>query len=254
MSERVARIALPLGILLLLAVTVAWNPDLGLDIADADPAAGARLSDVLDDLPARPDVLVGFDADIGTYAEVRPTVRALLADLAGRGATLRLVSLTPEGRALAVAEVARLERLGIDVEIVDLGFIPGSEAALVELAATLADEGTDLAVVVGGNDIGPRSWVEQVAPRVDGLPIVAVTPVVLLPEVEPYRASGQLAALLATPRQGAAYRAAIATGAGDGPPATAMALGLLVAIAWLGIWVAGGSGPWLRSFREPERR
>ena len=47
----------------------------------------------------------GFDPDLGTYAEVRPTARAVIDDLLARDAVLRLVSLTPEGRALAVSEI-----------------------------------------------------------------------------------------------------------------------------------------------------
>jgi hypothetical protein len=95
--------------------------------------------------------------------------------------------------------------------------------------------------VVGGIDIGPRSWVEQVSPRSEGVPIVAVTPTALLPEVEPYRASGQLAALIGTPRDGATYRAGAELGRlermvepSGGPSPAAILLGLLVAIVILG--------------------
>jgi hypothetical protein len=99
----------------------------------------------------------------------------------------------------------------------------------------------DLIVVIGGNDLGPRSWVEQVLPRIDAIPIVAVTPSSLLPEVEPYRASGQLTALIATPRDGASYRQAVGpAGAGPlgdaagGPAPLAVLVGLIGAIGWLG--------------------
>lgn len=247
MSERFARIGLPAAVVLLLAVAVAWNPDAGLDIAEADPSVARAMAAVLHALPEGADVVVGFDPDLGTYAEVRPTVRALLDDLRDRGASLRVVSLTPEGRALAVAEMARL-----DVVVEDSRFVPGSEAALVELAGAMTDEPADLVVVVGGNDIGPRSWVEQVAPRVEALPIVAITPAALLPEVEPYRESGQLAALLATPREGAAYRDAIGADI-PGPPAAAVAVGLVVALGWLAAGLVGGARPWLRSLRGSAR-
>jgi hypothetical protein len=207
-------------------------------------------------------VLVGFDPDIGTYAEIRPTVRALLADLLDRGADLRFVSLTPEGRALAVAEQRRLRDGGIDVErLVDIGFVPGAEAGLVALAGAMGGDPTglavsiaeplggaevSLAVVIGGNDLGPRSWVEQVAPRVDGLELVAVAPTVLLPELRPYLASGQLRALLATPRDGAAYADTVASAGGeaglleeDRRTALALTIGLLAALVWLGSLLLG---------------
>ena len=136
-----------------------------------------------------PSVLVGFDPDLGTYAEVRPTVRALIADLLDRGARLDVVSLTAEGRALGIAERDRLVRGGAEeAALRDLGFVAGAEAGLVDLAQDLGEQ-YDAIVVVGGNDLGPRSWVEQVVPRVGDVPVLAVTPVVLLPEVRPYLAA-----------------------------------------------------------------
>jgi hypothetical protein len=156
-------------------------------------------------------------------------------------------------------EVERLVGSGVDADrITDLGYLPGAEAALVSLAdllatpdgrsalgpPALAGEAPALAVVVGGNDLGPRSWVEQVEPRVPDLPIAAVVPSVLLPESQPYVEGGQLTALIATPRDGATYRAAADVGsfAGvaetDGPPVLAVLVGLLIALVALG----GGVG------------
>lgn len=273
MSERLARFSLPLSVVGLLALVIAVGPNLGLHIAGSDPAPAGRLIEVLDRLPDDPAVLVGFDPDLGTYPELRPTVRTLVADLLDRGAGLSFVSMTPEGRALAVAEMARLDRLGAPRgSVTDLGFIPGAEAALVSLAGAISGErptagspgldeldGTDLAVVVGGNDLGPRSWVEQVAPRAAGLQIVAVTPTVLLPEVEPYRASGQLAALLTTPGQGAAFRERTPAGSFPalaeraGPSPAAIAAGLLVAAVWLASALLA-AGPARRLLRPVARR
>jgi hypothetical protein len=110
MSERgelVGRFA-PVALLLLLTVSTLLATDAGLDLADADASAANRLANSLDALPDDPLVLVGFDPDLGTYAEIRPTVRTLIADLLERDARLAFISLTPEGRALAVTEVARL--------------------------------------------------------------------------------------------------------------------------------------------------
>jgi hypothetical protein len=256
MRDRLFRLA-PLGLVVLLAV--AWllpiDDRLRLESADADGAA--RWSAQLDGLPAEADVLVGFDPDFGTYAEVRPTVRVLLADLLNRGARLAFVSLTPEGRALGRAELERMTRTGANpTRLADLGFVPGAEAALVSLTRGLPAPGelnafgrrlvdggmaeVDLILVVGGNDLGPRSWIEQVAPRVGDVPIVAVAPVVLLPELQPYLASGQLDALAGTPRDGAAYRATSELGRLERlavavePSVAAMLAGVLVAVLVLG--------------------
>jgi len=223
-----------------------------------DDEAAERWNAALDALPAEATVLVAHDPDLGTYAEIRPTARAALADLMARDARLVFVSLTPEGRALLVAELARLERAIVNrARLLDLGFVPGAEAALVSLAAgptvpaeaegaiarDLAAEGVaafDGLLVVGGNDLGPRSWIEQFTPRVGDLPVLAITPTVLLPEVQPYLESGQLDAALTTPREGAAYRAAVELEPLERlrepvePSALGVLVGLLAAIVVLG--------------------
>lgn len=266
----------PAVLVVLLAAAVVAAPASTEQLANPS-APTADLAAVLDRLPEDALVLVGFDPDIGTYAELRPTVRALLADLLDRGARLAFVSLTAEGRALAIAERARMERAGIDPDrLVDLGFVPGAEAALVALARALDDpsaggmigpglaepitsDDVSLGVIVGGNDLGPRSWVEQLRPRVEVFRLVAVAPSVLLPELQPYLASGQLDALLATPRDGAAYRATLDPGgpaaalAGDGGPSTlAILVGLLAAIAVVGIGVGARLARALRLARTRE--
>lgn len=255
MSERsalAARLA-PLLLVVALAAALLAGLDHRLMLESADDGAARAVTAAFDAMPDDALVLVGFDPDVGTYAEIRPTVRAVLADLLNRGATLALVSLTPDGRALAIAELARMDRSEANPrQLIDLGFLPGAEAALVAVARGInggsqdpirADlpSPPDLAVVIGGIDLGARSWVEQVQPRIDGLPIVAMAPTVLLPELEPYRASGQLAALIGTPRDGAAYRAQAELGRLErmvdpaaGPSPAAIIVGLLVAIGVLG--------------------
>jgi hypothetical protein len=260
MSERsawLARLA-PATLLLLLAGSLLGGPVDALRLESAAGGPAAEVDAALDEISFGGVVLVGFDPDLGTYAEIRPTVRTLLADLLDRRARIAFVSLTPEGRALAMAESDRLLRLGVDPDrLVDLGFVPGAEAGLVTLAGALSSGGrpglgagmteplggdpVELAVVVGGNDLGPRTWVEQFASRVAGVGLVAVAPSVLLPELRPYLASGQLSALVATPRDGAAYRAAADLGPtveelveATAPTELAILAGILLAVAWLG--------------------
>jgi hypothetical protein len=259
MSDRrrlLARLA-PLLLVLLLALGWLLPAMGGLDLASADSAEVEAWQAALDALPADALVLVGFDPDIGTYPEIRPTVRAAVADLLNRDARLAFVSLTAEGRALLLGELRRLERATANpARLLDLGYLPGAEAALVSLASgpsvpagadgalarSLATGGfgaVDAALVVGGNDIGPRSWVEQVLPRVDALPLLAIAPTTLLPELQPYLEGGQLDALLATPRDGAAYRAAAELGPLDrvrevDPAVVPVLLGLIVAIGVIG--------------------
>ena len=278
MSDRREILARLAPALLLAALAAAWlPPESGaLRLAAADETAAQAWTAALDGLPADATVLVGFDPDIGTYPEVRPTVRTAIADLLTRDARLVFVSLTPEGRALLIAELARLRRGEANVaRILDLGYLPGAEAALVsiavapsvpagaegEVARQVRDEGirtVDAILVVGGNDLGPRSWVEQVRPRVGPVPILAIAPTVLLPELQPYLGSGQLAALLATPRDGAAYRDGAELGPLDrlreaGEPRTAaLVLGLLVAVVVIGqAWGGRIAGQLREAAHEP---
>ncbi len=259
MRDRLVRRLLPAGVLLLVAV--AWlMPEVpGLDLDTAETGAVDAWEATLDGLPSMPLVLVAFDPDVGTYAEIRPTVRAALAELLARDARLAFFSLTPEGRALALAEMDRLRAGEANPRRwADLGFAPGAEAAIVELsrsvpvpddaggeiARRLGDGGADAIdalVVIGGNEIGPRSWVEQLLPRIEATPALAVAPTVLLPELLPYAESGQLDALLATPGDGAAYRSSVSVGRLDrfldaSPPrALPVLVGLVLALGVVGV-------------------
>ena len=278
MIERTRRLWRLAPVVLVLALAAAWQmPDMGwLRLSAPDPSIAARMTTTLDALGDEPRVLVGFDPDLGTYAEIRPTVRALIADLLAREARLAFVSLTAEGRALASAELARLGRGEANpTRLLDLGFIAGAEAGLVDLTRgiRLPDEAEgpfarelDTAgigafravVVIGGNDLGPRSWMEQVASRIGEIPFVAITPTVLLPEVQPYLDSGGLAALLGTPRDGAAYRESLDLGnlerlADSAEPRSLPVLvGMLIAIAVLGQALAARALDYLRLARARE--
>ncbi len=244
-----------LALLVLLALASLVPPDLAggaLRLASADRIRAEGIDSAFDRLPDRALVLVAMDADLGTYAETRPVVRAAIADLRGRGARLAIVSFTAEGRALAVAELSRLQRLGAGVEeIADLGFAGAAEAGLIgsisrivpadaegPIVEAIRSRGSDLdafalVVVVSGGDLSVRSWVEQVLPRVPELPIVAIAPTFLEPELAPYLRTGQLKALLATLPEGLAYVDGI-PGADRGRAAVVgampMLLGLLVAL------------------------
>ncbi len=278
MSDRLslALRAAPLALVELLALAwLAPAPD-ALDVSTAGGAAADRVAAALDELPDAAVVVIGFDPDVGTYPEIRPAVRTLLADLLDRDATLVVVSLTPEGRALFVAEMGRLVAAGADPDggrIVDLGFVSGAEAALVSLSrsAPVADAVpelgvqldasglaiADLLVVVGGNDVGPRTWVEQALPRIGSPPTIAVAPTVLLPELLPYVESGQLDALIGTPVDGASYRAAAgvsAEAAADRPvDRLALLVGMLVALGALGQALGARFVPALRIRGRGER-
>jgi hypothetical protein len=270
MIERIGRLhrALPLAFVAIVAAGTLVGMRLEAGSAAALAPAATALHATLAEL-GRGRVLVGFDADIGTYAEIRPAVRAALAQLVRGGATLSLVSYTPEGRALALAELDRLRRGGVEAgRLLDLGFHAGAEAGLVAAVASIVPDDADGALadalrgagpgigafdavlVVGGNELGPRSWVEQVATRIPELAIFGIVPTSLMPQAVPYRASGQLAGLVAGAREVAAYVDAVrddpATGAvqgaaqvTDAPPSSLPVLiGLLLTLVLLADAVA----------------
>ena len=266
------------AVALVLGLAAAWllpATDL-VQLHEPPPARAAELHATIAGLPDRPLVLVDMDADLGTYPEIRYATRAALADLLGTGARLAFISFSPEGRAIAVAEEERLASLGASPDrLLDLGFRSGAEAALVQLAGNgigdatgaVADAvrargrglaGFDLVLVVGGGEIGPRSWIEQVEPRVPSLKVAAITPTFLLPEVQPYRDAGQLVALLGTLPDDTAYGALVASAGTGGaatfdqaaPSANALLLGMLVAI---GVLVVSSAGSLLGSTRGARR-
>ncbi len=280
MIDRLGRLrrALPLAFVAVVAVATLVGIRFETDAPTTTPAATlvrATLAAL-----GRGRVLVAFDPDIGTYAEVRPAVRAALAQLVRGGATLSLVSYTPEGRALALAELDRLRRGGVaEGRLLDLGFHAGAEAGLVAgVTAIVPVEGSgalmdalreagsgfgafDAVLVVGGTELGPRSWVEQVGTRLPELPIIGIAPTSLLPQAVPYRASGQLAGLVAGAREVAAYVAAVrddpASGAAQGaaqitdepPSSLPILIGLLLTLLLLADavasrWRGGARGAW----------
>lgn len=245
--------------LLLVLLAVAWMvplraDDPGLRLSSSDRSHINQLREVILSLPIGALVLVACDADLGTYPEIRAATRAVLSDLAGHGFRTAIVSYTPEGRAIAAAELDRISRTGATPPA-DLGFVSGSEAGLVRGIASIVPDAAkgatveairergggigafDLVVIASGGDISARSWVEQVGARLPDLKMAAIAPTFLDPELEPYLGSGQLVALLATLREGVGYAEAIG---GDGisgrsatPAPLPMLVGMLVALAAL---------------------
>ena len=253
-AERAAslRRAAP-ALLLLLVLVVASLLDAGLGglrLASPDRTRVDQLREAIADLPDGALVLVACDADLGTYPEIRATTRVAIDDLAAHDARLAIVSYTPDGRAIAAAERERIARAGGEPPA-DLGFVAGAEAGLVRSIASIIPAGAegatieairerggglgafDMVLVVSGSDISARSWVEQVGSRLRDLPIVAIAPTFLDPELEPYLRSGQLHGLLATVREGVAYTEAVSPGTtlpGPTPGPLPMLIGMLAAI------------------------
>ena len=252
------RQAAPAGLLIVL-LGVAWlipsgGFGLALQLASPDRSHVDRFRLAIADLPSGALVLVAFDADLGTYPEIRGATRAALAALAAHGARLAIVSFTPEGRAIAVAERDRMTREGADPPV-DLGWVAGSEAGMVRAIAGVVPQAAsgpladairqggggigafDAVLTISGGDLSARSWVEQVGSRLPEMPILAIAPTFLDPELEPYLRSGQLTGLVATMREGIAFAEAVGGGSlaprGALPAPLPMLIGMLAAVALL---------------------
>jgi hypothetical protein len=246
--------ALLLLVLLALASLLSGSTN-GLRLASPDRSHVDQLRSAIGELPSGALVLIAFDADLGTYPEIRATTRVAIDDLAAHDARLAIVSFTPEGRAIAAAERDRIARAGAEEPPADLGFVAGAEAGLVRSIESIvpsAAKGTtfdairergggigafDMVLIISGSDISARSWVEQVGTRLPDLPLVAIAPTFLDPELEPYLRSGQLAALLGTLREGVAYVEAVSAGRATNPGPIVgplpMLVGMLVALGVL---------------------
>ncbi|MBA3689772.1 MAG: hypothetical protein H0W81_13260 [Chloroflexi bacterium] len=264
------------ALLLLLALALASllsGSTGGLRLASPDRSHVDQLRRVIGELPSGSLVLIAFDADLGTYAEIRATTRAAIDDLAAHGVRLAIVSFTPEGRAIAAAERDRIIRAGSADPPADLGFVAGSEAGLVRSIESIVPSGAagetfdavrqrgggigafDMVLVVSGSDISARSWVEQVGTRLPGLSLVAIAPTFLDPELEPYLRSGQLTALLSTLREGVAYAQAVSAGSASGPGPTVGPLPMLIGmLAALAVLAEAGFRRLGRRGRRPARR
>jgi len=78
--------------------------------------------------------LVSFDFSTATQGEMRPLAEAIIGRLRGQGMKVILISLEPEGAALAQDVIEkRKDEYGVDV--VNLGYLPGQVVAVRELAA-----------------------------------------------------------------------------------------------------------------------
>jgi hypothetical protein len=266
----IRRLLPSVGLLVVLAIATLLPTTGGaLRLANPDKTRADQLRAVIAGLPPDALVLVGFDPDLGTYAEIRATARAALLDLMAHGARLAFISFTAEGRALAAAELDRLRRQGLGVSIGDLGFTAGAEAGLVrsvtdivpaDVAGPVADsirthgggmDAFNLVLVVSGGDLSARSWIEQVRPRLPSLSLVAIAPTFLEPELVPYLRSGQLRGLIATVQDGVAYSEEVPIGTSAPPNRQIAPLPMLVGML-LALGVLVGSA--LRRMASPSPR
>ncbi|MBN1993060.1 MAG: hypothetical protein JW953_10180, partial [Anaerolineae bacterium] len=169
--------------------------------------------------------LVSFDFSTATQGEMQPLAEAIIGRLRGQGMRVILVSLEPEGAALAQTLLDNRDD-AYGVEVINLGYLPGQVVAVRELAtgrkqlSTIKDfkEGVslenrsdwgnvhnlhqiDLLVTLADNPATVKWWVEQMeivsSLGQDKQFLLAATSATAAPFLQPYRHSGQLDGLIA---------------------------------------------------------
>ena len=214
-------------LLLLLAVLVPfliptdWASS-GLSIAGT-PAA--EFFDTLQTLPPNSVVVVSFDYDPSQAGEMDLIAKSIARHLVQRRVNVIALSTLDTGAPIArrvLDEVARdTKNYTYGANYVNLGFLPGREAGLANLATTglslisrdwvlnqplvifpatqnvrtLRD--VRLVIELAGSDDALKAWMEQVGPRV-GVPIVAGVSASVEPRARAYHdtPSKQLAAMV----------------------------------------------------------
>lgn len=191
-------------------------------LAGQSPAAGvSEAYRLLENLSrGESTVLVAFEYEADTAAELEPLAVTLLAHLAVQPATtVYTISTRPTGAAMADSalrqESIRL-LLGERADTwINLGYLPARASGIYGLAigATQAaplprlNKGeVDLIIVLAARSDDLRIWVEQVG-RPTGIPVLAATSASVTALAQPYQDSGQVVAVLSGLNDAAAYQA-----------------------------------------------
>jgi hypothetical protein len=185
-------------------------------------------------LPADALVIVSFDYDPATEAEMGPLAHIIMSDLLDHQAKVVGVSLRPQGGAMAQAVFEQFEdEYPYAQRTINLGYLPGQTTGVRSLAflssAPLFQGGAEtlqglsawqdvgglsdvaLIVVLADSPLPVRWWVEQLGPGTrSNRPIIAAVSKAADPSVRPYYnqidpKSGQLLGLLSGITDAAAY-------------------------------------------------
>ncbi len=168
-------------------------------------------------------VVVAFDYNPASAAELSLQARAIVDHLMRRGVRIMAISLFPEGAALAwdvLDELATERGYTYGENYIHLGYLPNQPVSVrhflnvgptgegqsdyrsgrpVGQYAIAQDvdslSSVDLVVELAGNESTLRTWIEQITARTD-VPVVAGVSAATAPYVRPYLDSGQLQALL----------------------------------------------------------
>ncbi len=189
--------------------------------------------DTINKLPPGSTVLLSFDYDPVTAAELDLQAGAILRHLLQRDLRVVALSLVPQGPALAQAVWSKVAT-GSDYiygeDFANLGYVPGEQTALRSLVSAFPPSGNDffqaplsslpmlsgvkglrdipLVIVLAGDQRFVRAWLEQVPSQIP-VKVAAAVSGVVGPAVSPYLQSGQLVGRLVGLVGAAEYEIAI---------------------------------------------
>ncbi len=258
-------------LILLLAIAIPSLTGISMAAPTKVPKSIIAARQQISSLPPNANVLVAFEYEPDTAAEMDPLVMALLNDLANRSdITVYTVSTQPTGPAMAHRALQSTSNLNG----VNLGYIAGGRNGInaltigsissipSPLATDYAGDPTgitgdslitmqpsiNLIMVVAARQEHLQAWVEQ-AGKPTGIPIIAATSASSAPMAYPYQQSGQLVAVISGINEAAAYP-------GQGQDITlnilsAQAFGAVVAV--IGI-IVGTVLLGLRAIREQQEQ
>ncbi len=219
----VQRVLIYLLLLAAVVVPILIGPIYGPADAKELQAGAESFYAFLHELPADSVVVVAFDYNPATAAELSLQAQAIVDHLMRRGVRIMAISLYPEGAALAgdvLYELAEEWGYIYGEDYIHLGYLPNQPASVRRfLDVGPAGEGqndyrggqpvSQSAIAQGVNDMSSvslvvelagdkstlRTWVEQITART-GVPVVAGVSAATAPYAQPYLDSGQLQALL----------------------------------------------------------
>jgi hypothetical protein len=197
------------------------------------PVEVLNTSEMINSLASQDAVLIAFDYEPGMAGEMEAAAAAVVDHLMIKGAYLSLISTSPTGPALAerfIRTIQKEHNYTSGIQYINLGFIPGGAAGLLGFAqmpqriSPLSFDGMDawstaplngiytladfkLVVLISDNPDSARTWIEQVQPKLQDTPLIAVVSAQAEPLIKPYSGgtNAQIQGVVAGIIDGAAY-------------------------------------------------
>jgi len=238
-SQRVLRWLIAVILILTIGyVVIAGNPITPTQNNTLIPGSTYSASKIINSLPSQAPVLIGFEYNPGTNGEMQAAAASLVDHLILKSARLTMVSTLPTGPAVAENFIQSTQgHYGLEsgADYINLGFVPGGAAGLLSFAQTpkfifpISYTGIDpwetpildgintikdfaLVVVITSDPDTARTWIEQVQPKMDNTPLLAVVSAQAEPMVRPYFGSetgAQVQGIVSGISGGTAYEVAV---------------------------------------------